>query len=1136
MSRRTRFVRLQSRRRWSAPALLLLLCGFPGVLESQSPPSANQYAVVIGISQYKNLPDKQWLRFAHEDARLFANFLKSNRVGIPPENIKLLLNEEATTTNIKSAVGSWLVDRVGANDTIFIFFAGHGYVDRRNDGYLISYDTDPEQLYATAYSMRDLAGIVNDRLDARHLVMFTDACKSGYLGIETLGQTRALEHNRINDVLKEIVAENTAVKESKFILNAAGSFELSFEGEQWGGGHGVFTHHLLEALGGAADRNADGRITANEVFDYTREKVRRDTQDRQNPIVGSTKYSGDLVLAVPSGTAPPFSGGAVSGAAAPSVPSPPPSPPVAVTRGATAGALVVTSPLDAVDLEIDQALRGSLRQHEDTVFVLAPGIHQIQASLNGFGRDIREVEVKPSEQTLVSLEFKPIPNLAVPGADFESLGKRFEEAQELLATNRPTAVTRLAAILEALLQTRQRRRLTGPEQQLLDSVLVEYMEAAAQGKSTPAGEKQLQSFLQFRPAFFTPADWETQQQPPGAQSRWLGQLQVTTDVENARLTVDGEFLGQIGRRSSVSLLPGEHSIRVERTGFQSREETVVVAAGERQDRSFPLALERIQLIVLSKTPNLQVFIEEKQRGETEPLASVEVRLTPSLRTTLRAMLEQAKVSGPGLHLAVIPDLPVRSQTVPLRFAKDNANLQPRVLSAGITETLLDEIRGREGLFLFNRGELIALDPMAGTLEVGSPTAGATILLDAQKIGVTPLKASVGVGKYQMVVLHDLGKFTAAVEIKPNETVTIQAELKPHVAFLGVLSPELAEERLIPITRQMNDLLRTALGSYILESPNLNRYEYWKDFVALASRPVSSEDDKKKILVHLQQMKERYGAHMMLFGYFPTQKDYLAGSMQLYLFSPQNPKPDVHTVEYNATAQMADYARRLDARSFQTASLFRGWIGLRTVDTKVVGHELIVVQVLPFSPGEAAGLKPGARIVSVDGKNRSSLELYELVQTKAVGETIAMEIVENDSARKTVTIKIDPIPALLSPESHPFLLNSLFIKLQSILLTSPRDSLEFNLALLNMALAHIQFGNWKEALESLTQIRLPEVSVAMVPAGLVEYLKGFCFESLGDKQLAIQAYRRARELKGSLMGAEYNEEARELANWRLYALQ
>ena len=83
---------------------------------------------------------------------------------------------------------------------------------------------------------------------------------------------------------------------------------------------------------------------------------------------------------------------------------------------------------------------------------------------------------------------------------------------------------------------------------------------------------------------------------------------------------------------------------------------------------------------------------------------------------------------------------------------------------------------------------------------------------------------------------------------------------------------------------------------------------------------------------------------------------------------------------------------------------------------------------------------------------------------------------------------------------------------------------------------MQYGNWKEALDFLTKITLPDVQVAMVPAGVVEYLKGLCFESLGDKDLAVQAYRRASALKGSLMGSEYSEEARELANWRLNTLQ
>lgn len=83
---------------------------------------------------------------------------------------------------------------------------------------------------------------------------------------------------------------------------------------------------------------------------------------------------------------------------------------------------------------------------------------------------------------------------------------------------------------------------------------------------------------------------------------------------------------------------------------------------------------------------------------------------------------------------------------------------------------------------------------------------------------------------------------------------------------------------------------------------------------------------------------------------------------------------------------------------------------------------------------------------------------------------------------------------------------------------------------------MQYENWEQALEFLTQIRLPEVNAVLVPAGVVEYLKGRCFESLGDAELAIQSYHRAIELKGSLMGTEYSEEVRELANWRLDTLQ
>ncbi|HKP85585.1 MAG TPA: hypothetical protein VJZ26_05795 [Blastocatellia bacterium] len=55
------------------------------------------WAVVIGVSNYKNLRPEEQLRFAHRDAEELAAFLRSpNGGGFPSTQIKVLLNEEAT--------------------------------------------------------------------------------------------------------------------------------------------------------------------------------------------------------------------------------------------------------------------------------------------------------------------------------------------------------------------------------------------------------------------------------------------------------------------------------------------------------------------------------------------------------------------------------------------------------------------------------------------------------------------------------------------------------------------------------------------------------------------------------------------------------------------------------------------------------------------------------------------------------------------------------------------------------------------------------------------------------------------------------------------------------------------------------
>lgn len=56
------------------------------------------WAVIVGISNYKNVPPEGQLRFAHRDAEDLAAFLRSpSGGGFPSNHIKLLLNQDATS-------------------------------------------------------------------------------------------------------------------------------------------------------------------------------------------------------------------------------------------------------------------------------------------------------------------------------------------------------------------------------------------------------------------------------------------------------------------------------------------------------------------------------------------------------------------------------------------------------------------------------------------------------------------------------------------------------------------------------------------------------------------------------------------------------------------------------------------------------------------------------------------------------------------------------------------------------------------------------------------------------------------------------------------------------------------------------
>jgi len=235
------------------------------------------------------------LKYAVSDAGLFYDHLvKRNQ--IPAENVVLLLNQEATLMKIRRALGTDLKTKAGKDDMVVIYFAGHGATERDaqspdGDGlekYLLPYDADLRDLYATALPMDELSKIFN-RIRSERLIFIADACYSGASGGRTIGM------GGMRASISEAFIDRIAGGKGRVIMTASGANEVSAEKDELR--HGVFTYYLIEGLAGAADIDKDGTVTVDEAYHYVSRQVPAATAQEQHPVKKGT-VEGRLILSI----------------------------------------------------------------------------------------------------------------------------------------------------------------------------------------------------------------------------------------------------------------------------------------------------------------------------------------------------------------------------------------------------------------------------------------------------------------------------------------------------------------------------------------------------------------------------------------------------------------------------------------------------------------------------------------------------------------------------------------------------------------------------------------------------------------------------------------------------------------------
>lgn len=234
----------------------------------------NAYAVIIGISDYQNMPK---LRYADKDARAFYDFLRSNAGGkIDSSNIKLLLNHDATGIGMNIAIYKWLrkEKKPKANDRVYIYFSGHGDADDDQVSYLLGQDVsndDPDVAYKQGSTLQiyDLKQAIKTMVnDSINVFLITDACRGGELKGGKIG--RETTETVMNSNVGEIQ------------LSSCSADEYSQEDLRWGGGRGVFSWWLINGLYGLADRDNTGWVSIGDLKTFVSDSVRRATKKKQD--------------------------------------------------------------------------------------------------------------------------------------------------------------------------------------------------------------------------------------------------------------------------------------------------------------------------------------------------------------------------------------------------------------------------------------------------------------------------------------------------------------------------------------------------------------------------------------------------------------------------------------------------------------------------------------------------------------------------------------------------------------------------------------------------------------------------------------------------------------------------------------
>jgi len=248
--------------------------------------TGRRWGVLVGVNEYDDWNYGR-LRVCVQDVTAIRGRLAAG--GYDPQRLRLLTDETPadlpTRANILTALEA-VARATGPDDLLLFYYSGHGD-EVEDESYLVARDGRRVSLRRTGVSLADIRDIVLTA-PAQAKVIILDACHSG-VDLAVGKGPRPMTPEFIRRVFMQ--ARGLAV------LASCEQGQLSYEWQEEG--RSVFTHYLLEALTGAADREEKGFVTVQDANRHVVDGVNVWAAQHNAVQTPTLEYrvSGDIILA-----------------------------------------------------------------------------------------------------------------------------------------------------------------------------------------------------------------------------------------------------------------------------------------------------------------------------------------------------------------------------------------------------------------------------------------------------------------------------------------------------------------------------------------------------------------------------------------------------------------------------------------------------------------------------------------------------------------------------------------------------------------------------------------------------------------------------------------------------------------------